>query len=293
MNFKLSSPMLNSDGGGGGGGPISSPFTAGGGRPGQSQQNQNSSTDDLLAELTKEIRGTQQMVQQQGQRNSSLEKVIGGIKQAVGGEPDALPDWYEDEILPHLFELEKEGKSHPMTATLAKELKAAQLREFKLEERLQRIEQREKELSDPNTQSDDRAYSTMDDFITTELESVYGEASPNLHRAIGANIANDLSRIQKEFPEKWKEIRRNPETMQKIVAHHITLMIPPKAVSVMQKQQEDNTPISLSMVNQAIDEFHQTKHKMTPQQRSDVAQILRQQHLQLTYSENRRIPRRR
>ncbi len=294
MIFKISSPMLNSDGGGSG--PAASPFTGGaGGRPGQNQQNQDTSTADLLASLTQEIEGTKARISHSEQRNAGLEGIIGGIRQAVGGkEPDSIvSDWYEDELLPHLFELEKQGKSHPMTATLAKELKAAQVRESQLEQRLAQIEALQKQSSNPEFQSDDRAYGQMDDMITTELESVYGEASPNLHRAIGANIANDLARIQKEFPDKWKDIRRNPEKLNRIVSHHIALMIPPKAVNVMKQQQDDSTPITLNLVNEAIEEFNNTKHQMTPQQRQEIAKILRQQHLSISYSQNRRIPQRR
>lgn len=297
MFIKIPGPCFNAEGGGGGG-PVASPFTGGGqgrARPGQQQQEGGDDFDpkEMLRQMAAEIQQANARAAQAHEKSEGLESVLGGMKQALGVEnaPEKEADWYEDELLPHLFELEKQGKSHPMISKLAKELKASQSVLGQYREVIESLNKKVEALSNPSHQSEQRAYAQMDDFITDELTSIYGESKAPLHRAVAANIAGDLARIQKEFPHKWEEIRRDERKLKNIVRHHIEAIVPPKARQVMAEKVEAETPITMSTLNQAWQEFQQIKHQMTPHQREEVARHLRQQILAQQFAQTRRIPR--
>lgn len=299
MRIFLSSPCFNADGGGAAA-PIASPFTGGGAgnRRGPAQQGgedhgHESDTAELLRQMQAEIRQANARASQASEKGSALENIIGGIKTAITGEGEPDPDWYEDQLVPYLAELEKQGKSHPMTATLARELKKAQEQNRQVMPLVEQLKAEIAQLKNPNFQNDERAYAVMDDAITEELTSVYGEASPTLHRAVAANIAADLARVQKELPGKWEEIRRDPQKLARIVRHHITQMIPPVAKQAIAKQVEDNTPVTLETLTQAWGEFQTIKHQLNPQQREEIATELRRRILSERYAQNRKIPVRR
>jgi len=289
MSFALPSPFLNSDGGGGGG-PVASPFTGGG----RGHSGGGDDSTDLLKQLKAEIQEANSRATQADERSQSLAGVLGGIKSAVtGGQQGPDPDWYDEGILPMLLELEKDGKSHPMTATLARELKKSQEQQRQLAELVRTLQARTEEIQDPNTQNDERAFSTMDDYIVDELTSVYGEPKTNLHRAVAANIAADIQAIKTKLPGKWEEIRRDPGKLRKIVQHHITGIIPPTARQAIAKQVDDNTPVTLQTLHQAWDEFQGIKHTLDPQTRGEMASEIRRQLLSEKFMQNRRLPGRR
>ena len=293
MLVSLPIPCFSAEGGAAGA-PGASPFTGGGssrqGR-GASSGGADLSPDDLLAELRSELEQTKRNAAQAQQRSAGVEKTMDGLRSVLGGgAQEAEPDWYEDELLPHLFQLEKEGKSHPMIAKLAAQLKKEQEGTRAYAQKFAQLEAQIAQLSDPRAQNDDRAYGQIDDFLTTELEQVYGEAPSTLHRAVAANIAADLTRLQKEFPGKWEEIRRNPQALQKVVKHHILQIVPPQAKQAIAKQVEDATPVTLQTLNQAWNEFQQIKGRLDPHDRERVATELRRQILAERYAQTRRIP---
>lgn len=298
MFIKFPVPFLNSDGGGGGGSPVASPFTGGGqGRARQGQQEGGGGdvdTQALLREMAQEIHQANLRAAQADQRSDGLENVLGGMREALGveGRQEKEADWYEDELLPHLLELEKQGKSHPMTAKLAMQLRSTQMTLGEAKQLIAAMKQELADLKNPSLQNEQRAYSQMDDFITEELTSVYGEAKAPLHRAVAANIATDLARIQKEFPHKWEEIRRDERKIRNIVRHHIEAIVPPRARQVMAEKIEADTPITLSTLNEAWQQFNQIKQNLTPYQREEISRHLRQQILSQQFAQNRRIPRR-
>ncbi len=292
MFVSLSSPMMNADGGGGGG-PVASPFTQGGGRGGSGHQGGGESGGDLLAELQAEIQLANRRAAQADERSQGLAGIVGGIKKAVsGGESEQEQDWYEDQLLPHLLQLEKDGKSHPMTATLARELRKSQEQQQQLVELARSLKEELAEMKNPQVQNDERAFSTIDDSIIEELTSIYGEHSVPMHRAVAANIAADIQRIKTELPGKWEEIRRDQKKLQRIVKHHISAVIPPVARQAIAKQIEDNTPVTMQTLNAAWGEFQQIKDKLDPQTRSEMATELRRQILAEKFAESRRMPRR-
>ncbi len=294
MNVSLPSPLMNADGGGGGG-PVASPFTQGGGGGRGQSQGGDMDTAELLRQLQGEIQQANARASQADQRSQSLAGVLGGIKQAVTGESNEPQeqDWYEQGLLPMLLELEKEGKSHPMTATLARELKKSQEQQRQLMELVQELRNKTQEIQDPQVQNDERAFSQIDDAIIEELTSVYGEPKTNLHRAVAANIAADIQALKAKLPGKWEEIRRDPSKLRRIVQHHITGITPPTARQAMAKQIDDNTPVTMQTLNAAWSEFQQIKHNLDPQSRAEIAANLRQQILAEQFMQSRRLPGRR
>lgn len=302
MHFSISAPCFNADGGGGGGAaPIASPFTAGGqtrggGRPGQTQvQGSDPITPDMLQEMYDEIHAANARAEQAAQKAGGLENVLGGLREALGGEKqqEAEADWYEDQLLPHLLALEKDGKSHPMIATLARELRKSQEQQKQAAALYAQLQARLDQTQDPVAQNNERAYSQIDDFITEEITSVYGENKPTMHRAIAANIAQDLKRVQAEFPSEWEKIRRDPAKLHRIVQHHVAGIVPPRARQALAAQVEANTPVTLQTVEQAWQEFQSIKDQLDPQLRSEMATELRRQLLTHRFAQGRRLPARR
>jgi hypothetical protein len=300
MFVSFPSPCLNAESGGGGSSaPVSSPFTAGGSRgtrgagaPQGGQEGGDFDAQTLLREMAQEIQQANQRAEQAARKAGGLENVLGGLRDALGGEgpKEKEADWYEDELLPHLFELEKQGKSHPMTATLARQLRQSQEVLGQYKEAMEQMRKEVESLKNPKVQGDQRAYGQIDDMIVDELTSIYGEAKTGLHRAVAANIATDLARIQNEFPQKWDEIRRNEKALANIVKHHIHAIVPPKAREAMAAQVEANTPITMDTLNQAWKEFNSIKHNMDPHQRQAVAEELRRQILTQKFAQTRRLP---
>lgn len=235
-----------------------------------------------------------QRASQADARTQGLAGVLGNVQKAFAGDKgdEQEPDWYEgdDGVLRHLLELEKQGKSHPMTATLARELRKSQAQQAELMELVQSLKNETKELRNPSVQNDERAFSQIDDTIVDELTSIYGEAQAPLHRAVAANIAADIARLQKEFPGKWEELRRDQNKLAKIVKHHITAIIPPVARQAIAKQVEDATPVTMQTLNRAWAEFQGIKHTLDPQARGEIATELRRQILAENYMQGRRLP---
>ena len=89
-------------------------------------------------------------------------------------------------------------------------------------------------------------------------------------------IINEVQRIQRERPDIWQQIRKNPEYQKRLVMHHVEQIIPPKARELLRNEKIQNTPMSNQDLWQAFREAGE-KYKDNPTMRQKIQTSIRQE----------------
>lgn len=207
-----------------------------------------------------------------------ISKIHSAFAEKDSSEPEIDEvDSYADEVLAaHLEGMKNGQKGIPLTAKTAMLLQKtnAQLKEaMKI---INDLKGRTDTLSDPNMEFDRRAYANLDMELQNTIEKVYGKADAQIVGMASQKIINEVQRIQRERPDIWQQIRKNPEYQKRLVMHHVEQIIPPKARELLRNEKIQNTPMSNQDLWQAFREAGE-KYKDNPTMRQKIQTSIRQE----------------
>jgi hypothetical protein len=136
---------------------------------------------------------------------------------------------------------------------------------------------------------DKTAYNNIDGHLTQALATIYGpqhDTRPQFN-AISQQLIAEISDLQKNEPDTWERIRRDPSAQRKLVNYFVEQSIPPKARQLLHEDHVRRTPLT---GDELLGAFRETKEllKKDPQNR-DLQQSLleiRGQMMEMVVSKN-------
>jgi hypothetical protein len=171
-----------------------------------------------------------------------------------------------DQVLQIAIESERNGRPIPLTVSTAVDALKAQIENVKYraaaEKRLAEMEKQLKEVSNPSKVIDQTAYNNMDSSIQTALNAIYGtsdeydEVKQAQFNSISSQIINEIRDLQKNDPQMWDKIRRNPKAQQNLVTHFVKKTIPPRARQIMEEDSIKKTPLG---TDELLNAFREAK----------------------------------
>jgi hypothetical protein len=191
------------------------------------------------------------------QQTSKHDEVISKLEK-VFSKAEEKPDGWYDDVLQAALEAEKNGQPIPLTVKISTELRRAQENNQKLMQELEAIKQKQAVKDNPGFQADQMAYNHMDMFMAQELKSHFGDAIP---KATAAAVTQDLSQKiaeeQRNNPQRWQQIRSNPEMMARIVRNAVATTIPPRARQIAAEHAQANAVYDPEEIKENLDEAMQ------------------------------------
>jgi len=251
-----------------------------------------------------ELQTTRQQAESFRQQSEKTAGVLDRIKGALTGDqaPKLDPDDEEiahyqgqiDEYIAAAIEAERRGKPIPVTINAAIKSfqgQIARIEQIKeLKGRLSGIEGKVNQAADPQNQINMQAYSNIDSFTINALQQVYGagqdmeDVRNAQFKSVASLLTAEIKSIQKDAPDLWDRIRRNPEDQKRIVTHYVKQVVPPRARELMEQDTIRKTPITLPDLKTAWDE---AKEIEDPAVRAEIQAKLRPQMLEHIYSRSR------
>jgi hypothetical protein len=251
-----------------------------------------------------ELQTTRQQAEGFRQQSAQTADVLNRIKSALTGEEQAQLSEDDQEIAGHqaqideyiaaAIEAERRGKPIPLTINSA--IKSAQAQIARIEQiktmkgQIAALTGKVDKATDPSHSINAQAYSNFDSFAINALQQVYG-TDPGMadvrdaqFGAVSKLIIGEIKAIQKEAPDMWDRIRRNPEDQKRLVTHYVKQVVPPRARELMEQDTIRKTPITLPDLKTAWD---QAKEIDDPQARAEIQAKLRPQMLEMIYSRSR------
>jgi hypothetical protein len=199
--------------------------------------------------------------QQQEQMSSKLsksEEVLGKLEKVFSRSEEKNSDEWYDDVLRTALEAEKQGQPIPLTVKISTELRNAQKSNEQLMKEIQELKAKNQIKENPNFQADQAAYNHIDMFMSQELKNAFGQ---NVPKAVAVAVTQDLvQKIQDEQrtnPERWKEIRSNPQLMQRIARNAVAQTIPQQARQLSHQYQQENAVYSPDEIKENIAEAQQ------------------------------------
>jgi hypothetical protein len=184
---------------------------------------------------------------------SRLEKVFSKAEPAPDG-------WYDD-VLKTALEAEKAGQPIPLTVKISTELRNSQMANQKLMQEIEEMKAKMAIKENPNYNADQMAFNQMDSFLGQELQRTYGEQIP---KAIAGAVTQDLvTKIQEEQrtnPERWKQIRSNPQMMRRVIQNAVANVVPQRAKEIAYEEQQRNAVYEPDEIMENIREAQELLH---------------------------------
>lgn len=268
----------------------------GGASSGSSQTN----VEDLVRDYQQrfdqqggELQRSQREIAALRDTSARTSKTLDGLRKVLGGEDDKPVDdgktenirQWEGEIEEYLkvaIEAERRGKPIPVTINSAiRSLEGLIQKErevIELRQKMGDLEKKVQRVSDPGVRTDEAAFTQMDGFIMNSLNTVFGAGDEYADqkraqfRAIGQLVSEEIKHLQKDEPDVWDRIRRNPTDQRKMINHFVEQSIPPRARQMMEDDHIRRTPLTMRDLNQAWNEAKQIED---PRERSEVKAKLR------------------
>lgn len=165
-----------------------------------------------------------------------------------------------DRIIGIALESEKRGKPIPLTANTA--IKSLQFKIKTLQDKkassaeLAELKAKVAQLSNPEVQIDQQAFSNLDQVLMHQLSSIYGpnENVENIFDAVSKDIVSEIRDLKKNDPKMWQRIARDKTAQTKMVAHFVKRAIPPRARELLEEDQIRRTPLSMDELQAAFQE---------------------------------------
>jgi hypothetical protein len=227
---------------------------------------------DILGLLGHTHQKTQAIEQTTQKHDQILSKLEGLFKSETPREGA----WH-DKVLQAAIEAERQGGSMPLTVEISNELLKTQQANKALMEKLAAIEQKQQLKDNPAFQADQAAYVQIDQYMAQGLANVFGG---NIPKPVAVAITQDLAqRIQEEQqtnPQRWAQIRSNPEAMRQIVRNAIAQTIPPEARRIQHQHQVENAVYEPEEILENIREANQLLRDPDVQKNHEHVQKLRQ-----------------
>lgn len=171
-----------------------------------------------------------------------------------------------DQVLQIAIESERAGKPIPLTVSTAVDALKAQIESVKYraatDKKLAEMERRLADAANPSKAIDQTAYNNMDSNIQTALNAIYGnsdeyeEVKQAQFNSISSQIIAEIRDLQKNDPQMWDKIRRNPKAQQNLVTHFVKKTIPPRARQIMEEDNIKKTPMG---TDELLNAFREAK----------------------------------
>ncbi len=205
-----------------------------------------------------------------------------------------------DYYLEQAIEAKTKGAPIPLTTNLAiksfENMIALHKHNEALQSRLDAMEAQIKQANDPQAPINNMAYATMETFLQSAVEGMYGNAPQgegvrrSIHDAAVNLITANLKELQAKAPGTWDRVRRNQGELQKLVNAAIRQIVPPKAMELMEHDTLVNTEMSVGELRQAFEEAKAIKN---PLERRQLMTQIRQDILAQTIAPQKGGPGRR
>lgn len=241
---------------------------------GQFESNQKTSESQIdrqfLEALNQKFSEYDKVLQSQGEDKETLRK----LKEAFGEKekPETSKKWIDNHI-GRILEARQKGQEMPITEDLVVQLQKQMDETEDLKRQLREATQALQHMQNPATWQDNQVYSEMDNILSGTLEKVYGEANPKMHNLVSQTVAERLKQTRREAPDVWEKIRNDKNLQRKIVMKAVSEIVPPQAMKMMQKQHEDNQPVTMELLQEAWQETMQIED---PEVRAKAKELLRQ-----------------
>jgi hypothetical protein len=192
---------------------------------------------------------------------SKLEKVF------TKGEP--APDGWYDDVLRTAMEAEKAGQPIPLTLKISTELLEAQKQNAAMMKELEALKQRENIKSNPEFQMNQAAFTQIDQYMAQTLEHAFeGNIPKQIAAAVTQDLVEKITEEQRVNPQRWAQIRTNPQMMQTIVRNAVSQFIPPEARRIANQHHTENQEYSaqdaLNAINEAKELLQQEEVRNNP-----------------------------
>lgn len=248
-------------------------------------------TKGQLETYRQKLEGVQRQAEESG-------AVVQRLKEAFSpdggkGEPDPVADWerQRDHYLEQALKAEKAGRPITLTTNLAVQFFDDKIKAHKAEkannDKISKLEETIKTLTDPNREVDHRAASHIDSLIVSTVEMLYGndeksyEQRAAQYHAIASQVRKQIEQLK---PATWEQIRRSPEKQKKLVEFVAEQNQPPKVRQILEQERLKNTPLSVGELKAAFAEAQKLKD---PVQREKETADIRQQILSLSFGQKR------
>jgi len=211
---------------------------------------------------------------------------VGRLKAAFAPAP--APEqgngaWWDDTFM-QLLDADKRGQAMPLTARIGYQTHQNETRLAQVEAALREAKAELERVKNPVNRADQGTYARMDDLLTTNLEALYGEASPALHNAISSEIVDGIRYLQKNDPKQWEQVRRSETLQSRLVDWATRKVVPPGAVDAVAREVEAQTPVTVDTFEQAAQELQSLRGQIPEKQFQDLKVQLRQQMWEFKYN---------
>jgi hypothetical protein len=180
------------------------------------------------------------------------------------------------------MEADKQGQKLPVSSKMFQQLYNLSKENTESTRMLAELNKKVEMLSNPVTRVDQNSYAIVDDNINEYLETIYGESQPMIANAVREKMVDTIRLIQKEAPQKWEQIRRSPGQLQKLVQHTVLETLPPAVIEQIKAEEEANTPITYSQIQQAYQEMKSAEFQALPaKQRQEIQTQVRHAEFEL------------
>lgn len=237
---------------------------------------------DLFGKQAKDLDG----FQEDRQAVQKMRDVFAPKKESA---PDPVAGLEEqlDYYLETAMELKARGQSIPLTTNLAVQSFQTMIAQQKAlaqqSEQIAELRALVQQANSPERTINDQAYGQMETFMQSSIDALYGKepgAKAQIYDAAVRVIRANLQELQKQAPQEWDRVRRNPKDLQAIVNAAIKKLVPPRAYSILEDEQVRNTPMHEGELFQAWRELKAQKERMDPRQYRELSGDIRRSILE-------------
>jgi hypothetical protein len=183
---------------------------------------------------------TQQQQQQLAQQTSKHDEVLSKLESIFKPQQENPEGWFDD-VLRTALEAEKAGQPMPLTVKIAEKLLSTQRGNAELMKELEALKNKERIKENPSFQADQYAYNEIDRHLGQELAKAFGGDIPkSVAVGITQDLAEKIREEQQTNPQRWAQIRSNPQMLQRIVANAVAQTVPPSARRLAHEHQVAN-----------------------------------------------------
>lgn len=196
-----------------------------------------------------------------------------------------------DHYIAEGFKAEKAGAPIPLTINNAIRSITGQIKTLKdtaeLKKTVATLQAQLKQTNDPNRQLDGQAYQHIDGFLVRALDTLYGPGDEHLPAknaqwtAAIQQLKAEVTSIQKEHPDLWDKVRRDPVRLQRLVNHVVTRNMPPKARQIIETERLRAEPMTEGELWKAYGEAQKIQD---PRKRNQMMTAVRREILAFKFN---------
>jgi hypothetical protein len=232
---------------------------------------------EQISEMQRELADSRKQISSLSESAKTVDK----LRQVFN--PESAPQVDEDQaFLDHYLEqalnADKNGTPIPLTTNLAVKLFEERQRAKEMEKRLQSLDQKVQQISDPMVIADRQAFNSIDNLLENTLSGLYGSDgyAPQVFSAAANLIVEEIKKLQSSSPEVWDQIKKSGQMQKKMVSHFVNKVIPEKARTAMHREEMEHYELS---PQELLNAFREANEIPDPKARVKIRAEIRQQLL--------------